>query len=85
MIRQSITYDQSRGFDRHCTTESRFFMVLRSLHVPMSGANLIMDDGKHTWYSIALPKVSTVNTDVDGCIESIESLAEMGARRTSIA
>jgi hypothetical protein len=84
IIRQSITFDPVRGFDRHCTTESRFFMVLRSLSVTMSGANLIMHDGKHTWYGIALPKVSAF-TAVDGGIEILESLAETVARRTLIS
>jgi hypothetical protein len=85
MIRQSITSDWSRGFDHHCTTESRFFMVLRSLSVTMSGANLVMHDGNHTWYAIALPKVSAFKSDDDGGIAIIERLAETVARRTSIS
>ena len=85
MIEESITYDRERGFDRHCTTQSRFFMVLRSVSVTMSGMQLLMSDGQHTWYGISLPKVALVQTDSDGTLEVIENLAATVARRTMIS
>jgi hypothetical protein len=85
MIEESITFDRDRGFDRHCTTQSRFFMVLRSVSVTMSGMQLLMSDGQHTWYGISLPKVAFVQTDTDGTLEVIENLAATVARRTMIS
>jgi hypothetical protein len=85
MIDSSITFDRERGFDRHCTTQSRFCMVLRSVSVTMSGMQLRMSDGQHTWYGISLPKVAFVQTDSDGNLEVIENLAATVARRTMIS
>jgi hypothetical protein len=85
VINESITRSRNiGGHDRHFATQSQFAMMVKSVDTLISGSQLQLADGDHTWYGIALECVVHIDDHDPQQLEIVEHFETEIERRTII-